>query len=322
MSNLNDVFGSAGYGSEIVKRNWIKFPKGGGSLVLRVLPPYGTQKSLRKGWAKYYEVHFGYRDLEGKMRTFQSCQVKEKGLITISDPAVERIAKIKKALDEAKASGNKALVDKLTEQSRIYNVDKKFYLNVMDLTGKLGVLAIPYKMKQALEAEIDKLTKKGKDPLSVKDGVFFTFTRTGTGPTTTHNVSVYQEEIVINGMEVKVDKTMSLPEDVAGRIKYEGADLGDLYPSLTREEIQQIVTEGAPAVSRIFASKRGQAPTETPDYEESSDMDLSSAETSTTESFGSAETSAKAEENSQALAEGETSNAQLSDEDFLKSMGL
>jgi len=253
--SINEVFGEAKFGGS--KTNWFKFPKEGGSLILRILPPYG---SLRKSgrWNHYYAVHFGYRDTKGNLRPFQSCEVinRRTNMVEVVDPAVERIKKIKMAQDKARLEGNEELVKKLGEQLKIFNLKKAYYMNVMDLQGKIGVISIPYRMKEALDAEIKSLQAKGINPISIDDGRFFVFTRTGFGPNTSHKVSVYKEEVMMNGMRVEVDKKHALTADVAERIQTEGADLGKLYIAPTPEEIAQIVSGDARALEEVFAKYR------------------------------------------------------------------
>jgi hypothetical protein len=255
MSN-NDVFGEAGLGGE--KTHWFKFPREGGSLILRILPPYGSLKNSKTGWAKYYAIHFGYRDTKGNLRPFQSCEVVNRNtkMVEVADPAVERIKKIKMAQDKAKLEGNEEVVKKLGEQLKIFNVKKAYYMNVMDLQGKIGVISIPYKMKEALDAEIKALNTKGINPISANDGRFFVFTRTGFGANTTHKVAVYKEQVTMNGMEVEIEKKHALTADVGSRIQSEGADLGDLYIAPTPDEIAQIVSGNAKTLEDVFAKYR------------------------------------------------------------------
>lgn len=340
--SINDVFGEAKFGKN--KTNWFKFPKEGGSLILRILPPYG---SLRKSgrWNQYYAIHFGYRDTKGNLRPFKSCEVINRNtkMVEVVDPAVERIKKIKMAQDKAKLEGNDELVKKLGEQLKIFNVKKAYYMNVMDLQGKIGVISIPYRMKEALEAEIKNLQAKGVNPLSVGDGRFFVFTRTGFGSNTSHKVSVYKEEVTMNGMQVEVDKKHVLTVDVAERIQLEGADLGSLYISPTPEEIAQIVSGNAKTLEDIFAKYR----TSSNDDDGYGGEDEDSSSTSSQSSSGSAQLAVAAATTTQAATKIEQTLttpvvetkqetapvpaaaaapaqdiANMSTDDFLKSMGL
>lgn len=251
--SVNDVFGEAKFGGN--KTNWFKFPKEGGSLILRILPSYG---SLRKSgqWSKFYSTHFGYRDTKGKMRIFGSSQVKKDKMIVVSDPAVERITKLKIALDKAKLENNAALEAKIKEQLQIFNTKSANYMNVMDLNGKIGVFSISYRMKQALDEEINRMRSEGVNPISADNGRYFVFTRTGFGATTTHKVHVFQEEVEVAGRKLKDDKKSILTMDVAERIQSEGADLSDLFITPTSEEIGQIVNGSSADLERVLAKYR------------------------------------------------------------------
>lgn len=254
MSDVNNVFGDAKFGVD--KKHQFKFPKEGGSLILRILPSFGSLKKTGK-WSQFYSIHFGYRDTKGKQRPFQSCQVKKDKMITVSDPAIERITKIKIALDKAKVEGNKELEAKLAEQLKIFNVKSSNYMNVMDLNGKIGFLSIPYRMKQALDAEIELLRAKGVNPISAQDGRYFVFTRTGFGSSTVHKVSVYQEEVEMNGMKVSIEKKSVLTQETAERMLAEGTDLGNMYIAPTQEDIQAIVSGDGRTLEQIFEKYRG-----------------------------------------------------------------
>jgi hypothetical protein len=332
-----EVFGEAGLGGE--RTHWFKFPKEGGSLILRILPPYGSLKNIKTGWAKYYAIHFGYRDTKGNLRPFQSCEVVNRNtkMVEVADPAIERIKKIKMAQDKAKLEGNDELVKKLGEQLKIFNVKRAYYMNVMDLQGKIGVFSIPYKMKEALDAEIKALNAKGINPISANDGRFFVFTRTGFGANTTHKVSVYKERTIMNGIEVEIDKKHVLTPDVGNRIKTEGADLGKLYIAPTPEEIAEIVSGDARTLERIFAkykNSNGQggsfdgegdgeeiyssSKTSSSSASQASFSTQSSSEVSLHQEMGEKETKSS----SSSVGSPLTDIASMSDEEFLKSMGL
>lgn len=341
--SINDVFGEAKFGGN--KTNWFKFPKEGGSLILRILPPYGSLRKTGR-WNQYYAIHFGYRDTKGNLRPFESCEVINRNtkMVEVVDPAVERIKKIKMAQDKAKVEGNDELVKKLGEQLKIFNVKKSYYMNVMDLQGKIGVFSISYRMKEALEAEIKALQAKGVNPIGLNDGRFFVFTRTGFGSNTSHKVSVYKEEVTMNGMQVEVDKKSSLTPDVADRIQSEGADLGSLYISPSSEEIAQIVSGNAKTLEDVFAKYRTSGNDDGEYGGDDEDQGTStSRSTSSSSQSASAQTQAAATVTQtrteqtlttpvvetkqaavveQAPAAPSQDFAQMSNDDFLKSMGL
>lgn len=322
MSNLNDVFGEASFGGS--RTNWFKFPKEGGSLILRILPPYGSLREKGR-WNQYYAIHFGYRDSKNQLRPFQSCEVinRQNKMVEIADPASERIKGIKMAQDKAKLENNTAVVQRLGEELKKFNIKKNYYMNVMDLNGKIGVFSIPHRMMESLKEEITRLQSKGVNPISVNDGRFFVFTRTGTGANTSHKVAVYQETQVMNGVEVSIDKKSVLTPDVATRIQFEGADLGKIYIAPTSEEIASIVKGGAIELEAVFAK-----------YRSGSDSQVSESVTETVSASASlaeevpyeypAQEATSTSEPPSAPVASSTANpiADMSSDDFLKSMGL
>ena len=248
--SVNDVFGDAKFGSN--KAHWFKFPKEGGTLVLRILPPYASLKNSGK-WSKYYAIHFGYRDTKGRMRPFESSEVKNRGngMVEVADPALERIKALKAGLQKAQIEGNKDLATKISEQLRVFNLKKSYYMNVMDLEGKIGVFSIGYKMKMALDAKITELQQRGINPLAVTGGRYFAFTRTGTGANTVITVDVYRDPRTDQQLE------SNLTNDVAQRMLTEGTDLSGLYIKPTPEEIGQIVAaNGKEVLEQVFNKYR------------------------------------------------------------------
>lgn len=335
MSNLNDIFGKAKDGS--AKTNWFKFPKEGGSLILGILPPYGSLRDSGR-WNKYYAVHFGYRDTKGKIKTFQSCEKKNKDrMIEVSDPAAERITKLKVSLDQAKLENNKELVSKLEVALKNFSIDKKYYMNVIDLSGKIGVIGIPHRMMEALKTQIKALEAKGHEPVGM-NGNYFVFTRTGYGNQTTHSVSVYQEEVVVNGESLSKDKKYTITNDIANRIKSEGADLGKLYVAPTQEDIAAIVKGDASTLEAVLAKYKKSTPSEGGDEgsDEGGGDEDSYVTTPTSQSAAPAQEAAPVQTMTTPVKEtapaapvapppttlSGTDITNMSNEDFLKSMGL
>lgn len=323
MSN-NDVFGEAKFGGQ---KHTHKFPKEGGSLVLRILPPVGSLKATGR-WNQYYAIHFGYRDSAGKLRPFQSCEVKNRTtrMIEVMDPAQERITKLKSVQDKAKVEGNTELVKKISEQLRVFNLKKAYYVNAMDLNGKIGTFSIPYKMKMMLDDEIKKLQAKGVNPLAVTGGRFFVFTRTGTGPTTSHSVQVYKEDVMMNGQQVSIEKVSDLTPDVGARVLSEGSDLGNLYIAPSPEDIEKIVKGDGSVLEAVFDKYRGKTQSEevvvddSSDYEEVLDTPVQAPKVDTAPS--AAMKTAVQEEVVKPVASAGSDIAGMSNEDFLKLMGV
>ena len=227
------------------KKNYWKLKDG--ESVYRILPPLGDLADAGK-WSVFYNVHYGYKNAEGKARPFQSSLVKNRknGMIESPDAAMERIDNLKAELEKAKASKNKAAADMLLKlvggQKSIYNLDNNHYVNAMDMQGNIGVLKLLHRAKLALDAEIKKLRDKGIEPLSVENGRFFSFFRTGTGMDTSFQVTVKKEQKTVAGLGVvEIDIVHVMDESIISRLSSEAAELDKLFRRPTPEEVELIV---------------------------------------------------------------------------------
>lgn len=265
----DDVFGNASYGGGYVKKEYRKLKDG--ESVYRIIPPLGYLRA--KGiWSVFYNIHFGYKNSEGKMRIFDSPLVmnRKNKMVEVPDAALERIQKLKATFEEAKKSGNKELIQKLDAlvgQKGQFNLDKNHHMLAVDAQGNIVILKLRHKAKQALDIEIDALRDQGIDPLSANDGRFFVFRRTGMGLDTTFKVSVLKEKLTVEGVGVvERDVVHKITKDIADRIvttsdggktyNYkEGAELDKLYKRPTSAEVERIVKEGPKAVDDIFDAK-------------------------------------------------------------------
>lgn len=294
--------------SKYKKKNFFQMKEG--DVVLRILPPLNELKdapnlgalAAKKIWSKFHSVHFGYKNMEGKLRTFESPATKVEGklpngktgkvLVPGSDPALDRIEDLKAKLETAKTVGNAPLAAKLTALVGMkgnYNIDNNHHMNVVDLQGNIGVLKIRHKAKTALDEEIKKLEGKGIDPLSVNNGRFFVFTRTGSGNETNFKVSVYVETVDHPDLG-QVDKPVvhKLTPDILSRIATEAADLDEVAVKLTTEEVAQIVatsdllTGKSPKCDEYFDARWKAKKAATEAQEESSNECPDETETSST----------------------------------------
>lgn len=238
-----------------------------GENTFRILPPIGDLADEGR-WSVYCAVHYGYKNSKGKLRVFQSPEVvnRKTKMVEVPDAASDRIKKLKLELDKAKESGNKAMVEKLLKlvgpNKPLYNLDKNHYMNAIDTQGNIGVLKLRYKAKLSLDAQIKKLREKGIDPLSVDNGRFFVFTRSGTGLDTTFQVEIAQETLAIpNVGEVKRDIVHKLSDELIARLDSEAAELHKLFKAPTSEEVDKIVkmsdlmTGVSPAIDELFDTK-------------------------------------------------------------------
>lgn len=255
--------GTAKYG--FTQKKYFKLKDGASSF--RILPPLGDLAD--KGiWSVFYAVHYGYKNSKGKLRVFQSSLVKngKTKMVEVPDAAAERLDMLKAQYEEAKKTGNKALQEKLGKlvsgQKPMYNLDKNHYLNVIDSQGNIGVLKLRHNAKKVLDQEIKALREKGIDPLSVDNGRFFTFTRSGSGLDTTFAVKVTTREIEVPNVGLVEQAIVhKLDDSIVKRLSDEAAELDKLFKKLTAEEIERIVkasdllTGNSPAIDEIIDAK-------------------------------------------------------------------
>lgn len=340
--------GNASYGStsKFTQRKYFKLKDG--ESVFRILPPLGELADQGR-WSVFWSVHYGYKNTENKMRVFASPLVKNRknGMVEVPDAAMERIDSLKAAQAEAKKAGDKAKVERLDTLLDQFNLDNNHYMNVVDEHGNIGVLKLRHRAKLALEAKIKSLRESGVDPLSVEQGRFFVFRRSGTGLDTTFQVEIKQEKLNVPGVgDVSRDVVHKLTPELIGRLSAEAAELHKLFKAPTSEEVAQIVgtsnllTGISTAVDAVFASKAAeetapstttQAPVQAaPVQATPAPTAVSAAPTAKVEMAPAvAQVSAptpvepvKSEPIKIAPAVVTESVSALSDEEFLKSMGL
>lgn len=237
--------GKSKYGST-QKKYW-KLKDGNASF--RILPPLGELADEGR-WSVFYSIHYGYKNAAGKARPFQSSQIKNrKGMIEAPDAALDRINMLKGKLEAAKKAGDTKTRDALLVlvggTKSVYNLDSNHYVNAIDEQGNIGVLKLRHRAKIALDAEIKKLRDQGIDPLSIDNGRFFNFFRTGNALDTSFQVTVKKQKmnVTVDGqvMEVERDLVHKLNDEIIGRLSEEAAELGKLFKKLTPEEVEAIV---------------------------------------------------------------------------------
>lgn len=239
MGTLNAEYGK----KEYAKKNY--FSQKDGDVVFRIIPALTKFTTNPRDWAKYHSIIFGYKNTEGKVRPFQSVQVKRNKVVEVEDPAVKRITDLKEKLEQAKKEGNDALVAKLNTLvgfGGTYSIDNNYHMNVIDLQGNIGTLKIRVSAKELLDIEINKLVEKGVDPLSLENGRYFVFTRTGSGNNTAFQVNVYKEEIDHPELgRVQKDVVHKITPELLAKIEREAQDLSKVAPKITLEEVARVV---------------------------------------------------------------------------------
>jgi hypothetical protein len=236
-----------------------------GDNIYRILPPLGSlaQKGL---WNRYIAVEWGYKDLKGNNRPFQDVRkVNFKTKMVEVESAAhlvrEHIAANFKQVLELYKSGkaSQEQVNEAKKKQEQYNLDKKYYLNAINLKGEIVLLKIGYKAMEGLKSEISKLKAKGVDPLALNTGRFFNINRTGTGLGTIYQTTVATETIDVPGIG-KVQKELEhvIDASIISRLANEATDLSTLdklYQVVSAEQVQKMVEGGPAAVTAILGDR-------------------------------------------------------------------
>lgn len=231
------------------KKNYYK--QVDGDVIFRIIPPLEQFTDNPRDWAKFHSVVFGFKNTQGKIRAFESTLVEkydnETKTRTVETPcpAVDFINNLKDKLEEAEKAGNTAAVAKLNTlvgMMGVYSVDRNYHMNVIDLQGNIGILKIRSKAKAELDKAIEKLKAKGVNPLSLDNGRFFVFSRSGRGGLTNYQVTEYKESVERDGETLDKSVVHKITPELLAKINEEAVDLANgITTKLTVSEIQKIV---------------------------------------------------------------------------------
>lgn len=237
--------GKPNKGGAYKKKNY--FYIGQGVQAYRILPALGNLAS-QGIWSKYYEVHFGYKNLQGKMRPFQSCEVrnqKNRQMIEVDDPAAELIktleGQLKAIKDRMNTNPSDELAKKMAELEALVGfkgtlkLEKRHYVNAINDKGEIGLLQLKHKEMLAVkEARKTIEAKYGIDPIDV-EGAFLEFKKSGKGLDTLVSVDVQR---VVQSDKSEKANFHTLDDALISRLSKEAFELDSLYVALSREEIQ------------------------------------------------------------------------------------
>lgn len=257
---------------QTTKKNYFSIKKG--TQVFRILPPLGDLSD--KGiWNRYYAVHFGYRTKEGYMRPFCSPEVmnRKTKMVEVRDAAKDYIDKLLTAknslVESLQANPNdlklKAQLEKTESLLSTYNLEKRYYVNVLDQNGNVGLLKLKTREKNALDAAREQIKQEENvDPIGVL-GAFLTFTKHGDGRDSSVLVSAnYVSTKTESGKTVKSLNTHDLAEDNATISKLDAMafDLDKLFVRPTAEEVEAMVKGGPDAVTTVMEKYKSTRPQE------------------------------------------------------------
>ncbi len=232
----------------------------------RVLPPFGNMATEGR-WAYYDKVHWGYKDSNGRFRTFRCVEKKDfkTNMTTVACGECDLVEKKTKAKDQLYKDQLKAGATEEEAKEFVvpygkwildHNLDKKWYLNVKNTDGDVGYLKIGHKAFMALQASIATLIKKGIDPISINGGVWFNFKRVGEGLATEYYIEVETESVTFpDGTKGFRDKPALLTDADLKRMQSSAYELDGLAPDLTPEQVNRLAESGglAAIVDAVFS---------------------------------------------------------------------
>jgi hypothetical protein len=269
--------GTGGFESNRVKK--VYFTLEDGDNAFRILPAMGNL-AAKNVWSKFYRVEFGYYNTKGKMQVFQCPRVVnfQTKMVEVESAAYQRREKLLKARDAVveflKANPGNAQKEsereKLNTLLKQFNSDGKFYVNAMDLNGRIGLLKLGKTAFDDLKNEMRKLNDTGVNPLSADTGRFFVINKTGQLRDTAYKVTLFKENkqfLMPDGTSVtgQVDVVHKLTPDIISRLKEEAFKLDEIYPYASPEQVERIVAGEAVDVVMPYV-RAGSTETEAKTY--------------------------------------------------------
>ena len=223
-----------------------------GSHLYRILPPFGTDHQKRA--SRQIQLHWGYETSDGKKRPLV-CSYSTEG----SCPICIKVKSLEEELKSLKDSGaDEEEIKELEQVISARRVKRSFLLNAANKEGEVGVLEIPKTAHdQLLDLMREQITKFAKNPTSLKDGVWFLFTRSGKGFKTEYKVAVNKAIVKVDGEDLeRVDRTSLAPSIIDG---YESLayDIHSMYKPQAAEDLARIVN-GEP-IDHVFKREKPKA---------------------------------------------------------------
>ena len=262
--------GTSTFGGNYEKKAYY-FLKSNENNLFRVLPPLFSLADKGQ-FAKYYATHkiwlqeasVAGSSERGKSSVYQFfCLEKidqKSKLIQVHCPYCDMERKNKAVYEDAKLRG--ASKDQL-EEFRLKHVapfekEKKFYLNVVSLENKVGLLPLGSKAFQALQDRLKdiKMNYGGIDATGV-NGLFLNFKKTQKfkgDRDTVYSVDPAMDNSMVNGIPQMQLKPHVLTTDFIEIMRTTARDLGALFQGITAEEMNQVI-QTAPENKKTLLDK-------------------------------------------------------------------
>lgn len=216
-----------------------------GSHLYRILPPFGTDHQKRA--SRQIQLHWGYMTSDGKKRPLV-CSYQHEG----SCPICIKVKSMEEDLKALKDSGaDEDEIKELEQTISARRVKRSFLLNAANKEGEVGVLEIPKTAHdQLLDLMREQITKFAKNPTSLKDGVWFLFTRSGKGFKTEYKVAVNKAIVKVDGEDLeRVDRAPLAPA-ISEDYESLAYDIHSMYKPQSSADLARIVN-GEP-IDQVF----------------------------------------------------------------------
>lgn len=234
-------------------REWVRHRVERGSNVYRILPPYGDVSVHNNFPYTKWSIAWLVDPRTGKRRPFASplsdgepdCPVKE------FQDAFRTFLDNKKSQLEASGASKEQVKEELEDLYQVQwqiKIQHLYAYNACDKSGNVGLLEIKSTAHKALKKKMaEYISLYTQDPTSLgsasdDSGVWFNFTKEGTGKDTVYGVDFNKDRFKDDqGRLVSAEDRSALPPNVVEGYNELGYDLSKIYHRKTYSELREIL---------------------------------------------------------------------------------
>ena len=235
-----------------VKKEWFQIEANADNLY-RVLPPLFSMADKGQ-YAKYYSVHSVWikdpTNPTSKARPykFQCIQKidRESKMILNHCPFCDKATEQRGQYEAAKEKGLDAdqLKTFLFAQVLPYQAEKKFYVNVVNLENKVGVLPLGIKCFRSLQDRLSEVRNNFNTDATGMQGLFFNFRKIQKfkgDRDTAYQVDLAQETFQQDGQHMSKPRVHVITEEFIKYLESSARDLGSMFKEISVTEIKSLV---------------------------------------------------------------------------------
>lgn len=258
----NDILqiGTTRIGPQRTATKWFSLKPG--ENLFRILPPLFSLAKTGQ-FSYYHKFHSGFKNSMGKIRMFRCLEEIDKTTKTIiKECPVCNMVRERRAQYEL-AKNQNAPKEQLTHFFNIairpYEVQRRWFLNVINRDNEIGILAIPTTLHYTLRAFLKAQLDNGIDPTG-GDGIFIKITKTQQyvgDKNTTYSVDYAYEADPSDPTSYRL-KRHKLTTELVNAIKNQSRDLSQLFRTITFDDMTALVQasddQRAIIIDRLFGS--------------------------------------------------------------------